>query len=77
MTGYHSRSFAFDPEVLCVPFGGIAGFRDYFITSASADISRHNITGIPRFRTEATALDAITNLTTFQIGLPVVRAAAQ
>jgi hypothetical protein len=43
----YSHSIAFYPEVLRVPFGGVADFGHHFIPSNSADISSHNITGIP------------------------------
>ena len=47
MTEYYSQSIAFYPEVLRVPIGGVADFGHHFIPSISADISSHNITGIP------------------------------
>jgi hypothetical protein len=42
-------SLAFDPKIFVIRSEIIATFGHYFITPLSTDISRHNITGIPRF----------------------------
>jgi hypothetical protein len=77
MTGCHRPSFAFNPEVLAIAFEGISSSRDYVVASRPADISRHHIAGVPRSRSKATAPDAISDLTGFQVDLPVVRAPVQ
>jgi hypothetical protein len=72
----HGLSLAFDPKMFVIRTEIVANFGHHFITPLSTDVSGHNITGIPRICPE-TALDAVANLTTFQMGLSVGCAAAQ
>jgi hypothetical protein len=73
----HNRSIAFDPEVLLATVDARANLRDYFIPPVSADFSRLDIAGIPRYGPVAAATNAVTDLTAFQVGLTVVRTAIQ